>query len=345
MNQHTRDNKLTPLTSGLFCGIGVGPGMPGLIPVLAWEFLLNCDLILLPRAKSADRSVARNCLPPHQIPESKFREIEFAMESDRTRLAGYYLRLADEIGEEVSAGKKVAYLTIGDPLTYSTYIYLLRALRGRFPELPCQTYPGVTSYCALAAATGFAIGEGKERVLILPCPNDMHELRGLIDAHDIVILMKIGERLPSVLQLLGDMEIGEHCAFGAHVGMANEFLSVGISGLSEHLQPNCAGCSSDVAIGSPRTGGIASPRSSGGNSETPGFLPTDREDAIPPTRGLSARRPDEKNLPGYLSTMLIRKRPVEPRQPPTAAERNQQADARHEHPCEERQSAKADAIQ
>ena len=154
-------NDLTTSGPGSFCGVGVGPGMPGLIPMVAWQFVLEADVIVVPRSKSAKQSVARNCLPPHQIPEDRFREIEFAMESDRTLLAGHYLRLADEIGQGVRAGKKVAYLTIGDPLTYSTYIYILRALQERSPEIPCRTYPGITSYSALAAATGFALGEGR----------------------------------------------------------------------------------------------------------------------------------------------------------------------------------------
>jgi precorrin-2/cobalt-factor-2 C20-methyltransferase len=231
MSTELADNLTTPAT-GSFCGIGVGPGMPGLIPVVAWQFVQEADIILLPRSKSAKRSVARSCLPPHHIPEDRFREIEFAMESDRTLLAGHYLRLADEIGPEVRAGKKVAYLTIGDPLTYSTYIYILRALQERFPEIPCRTHPGVTSYSALAAAAGFSLGEGKERVLISPCPDAKLELRRLIEAHDIVVLIKIGERLPMVLRLIAEMEIGDHCVFGAHVGMENEILRVGISDLN-----------------------------------------------------------------------------------------------------------------
>jgi precorrin-2/cobalt-factor-2 C20-methyltransferase len=206
--------------------------MPGLISVVAWQFVQEADVIFLPRAKSAERSAARNCLPPHQISEDRFREIEFAMESDRTLLAEHYLRLAEEIGHEVQAGKKVAYLTIGDPLTYSTYIYLLRALQERFPEISCRTYPGVTSYSALAAATGFALGEGKERVLISPCPDTRVEVRRLIEAHDIVVLLKIGERLPMLLRLLSEMEIGDHCVFGAHVGTENETLSVGTSDIN-----------------------------------------------------------------------------------------------------------------
>jgi precorrin-2/cobalt-factor-2 C20-methyltransferase len=218
---------------GVFCGIGVGPGMPGLLPLVAWEFLQECDLIFLPRAKSSKESVARRCLPPHQIPEERFREIEFAMESDRTLLAGHYSELAGKIAEELLAGKKVAYLTIGDPLTFSTYIYILNALREQFPAFHYRTYPGVTSYCALAAATGFPIGEGKERVLILPCPDAMPELRRVIEAQDIVILLKIGHRLPAVLALLDDMAIGNYCAFGAHIGMEDEIVSAGISELGK----------------------------------------------------------------------------------------------------------------
>jgi precorrin-2/cobalt-factor-2 C20-methyltransferase len=203
--------------------------MPGLIPVAAWQFLQEADLILLPRAKSAKRSMARNCLPPHDIPEDRFREIEFAMETDRTLLAEHYLQLADEIADAVRVGKKVAYLTIGDPLTYSTYVYILRALEERYPEIIGRTYPGITSYSALAAATSFALGEGKERVLISPCPDAKLELRRLIEAHDILVLIKIGERLPMVLRLLAEMEIGDHCVFGAYVGTQNEIIHLGIA--------------------------------------------------------------------------------------------------------------------
>jgi precorrin-2/cobalt-factor-2 C20-methyltransferase len=92
------------------------------------------------------------------------------------------------------------------------------------PDLRCRTFPGVPSYCAVAAASEFALGEGKERVLILPCPNQMFELRPLIQAHDIVVLMKIGDRLPAVLALLRELGIADRCVFGSHVGMAEAIL-------------------------------------------------------------------------------------------------------------------------
>jgi precorrin-2/cobalt-factor-2 C20-methyltransferase len=115
--------------------------MPGLLPVVAWEFLRECDVIFVPRARSSKQSIARRCLPPHQIPEERFREIEFTVESDRTLLAGHYSRLAEKVAEEVLAGKRVAYLTIGDPLTYSTYVYTSTPYEGGSPDYRIEPIP------------------------------------------------------------------------------------------------------------------------------------------------------------------------------------------------------------
>lgn len=218
--------------TGAFCGIGVGPGEPGLLSVAAWEFVKSCDLIFVPRARTMEHSVARHCLPANDIPEERFREIEFTMSSDRSVLAEHYARLAESIAVELRAGKSVSYLTIGDPFTYSTYIYTLAALKDCLPGLTHRTYPGVTSYCALAAAAEFPLGESKEQVLILPCPDQMEELAKAIDTHEIIVLMKIGERLASVLGLLKQLGIAELCVFGTHVGMNDQFIKRGVHDLA-----------------------------------------------------------------------------------------------------------------
>jgi precorrin-2/cobalt-factor-2 C20-methyltransferase len=209
---------------GKFCGIGVGPGEPGLMSVIAWEFLKRCDVIFAPRARTMEHSVARQCLPANEIPDERFREVEFTMDSDRNRLCEHYASVAKTIAAELRAGKDVAWLTIGDPMTYSTYIYALAALKDCMPEVRHRTFPGITSYCALAAAAEFPLGESKERVLILPCPDEMLELQAAIEAHDIVVLMKIGERLPAVLGMLREMCIAKYCAFGRHVGMIDQLI-------------------------------------------------------------------------------------------------------------------------
>jgi precorrin-2/cobalt-factor-2 C20-methyltransferase len=215
--------------TGTFFGIGVGPGEPGLIPVAAWNTLKKCQVIFVPRASTTKHSVARRCLPTDEIPQHHFREVEFSLEADREVLSAHYAELAEIIAKELCAGQDVAYLTLGDPLTYSTYIYTLAALRDRLPDLRHRTFPGVTSYCAVAAAAGFALGEGKQHILILPCPARMEELRSMIETHDTVVLMKIGDRLPAVLDLLRQMGIAHHCVFGSRIGMADEVLYANVA--------------------------------------------------------------------------------------------------------------------
>jgi precorrin-2/cobalt-factor-2 C20-methyltransferase len=109
-------------------------------------------------------------------------------------------------------------------MTYSTYGYTMAALRDRLPAVQVRTFPGITSFAAAAAAMNWPIGEGKERVLILPCPDDAQSLRQDIESHDVVVLMKIGKRLPMVLQVLRDMSIGEHCALVSRIGLPGETL-------------------------------------------------------------------------------------------------------------------------
>jgi precorrin-2/cobalt-factor-2 C20-methyltransferase len=217
---------------GQFWGIGVGPGPRGLLPVAAVEVLGQAAVIYVPRARYAESSIARQCLDGLAIPESRLREIEFTMDPDRQVLREHYGVLAGEIALELEAARNVAYLTLGDPMTYSTYGYTLAALQDRLPSLRAKTFPGITSFATAAAAMSWPLGEGKERVLILPCPDDARSLRQDIESHDVVVLMKIGKRLPMVLQLLRDMDISRHCALASRIGLPGETLCDDVGSLA-----------------------------------------------------------------------------------------------------------------
>jgi precorrin-2/cobalt-factor-2 C20-methyltransferase len=217
--------------TGTFFGIGVGPGEQGLLPVLAWNALQKCDAIFVPRATSQEGSTAKNCLPPHADLEGRFHEVEFDMSTDHKSLLKRYTTMAGRITELLRAGRDVAYLTLGDSMTYSTFNYTLRAVRNACPEADWRVFPGISSYAALAAATGFPLGEGKERVLILPCPESMDALERALIQHDITVLMKIGRRLPDVLALLERMNLAGEAAFGGRVGMPDGLCQLGIQGL------------------------------------------------------------------------------------------------------------------
>ena len=219
---------------GTFFGIGVGPGEQGLMPVLAWEQLQQCSIIFVPKATSQDASTARSCLPLNDIPESRFHEVEFDMSRDHDALLERYTKMAAAIAEHLHMGENVAYLTLGDTMTYSTFNYTLRAVRSLIPEAPWRIFPGITSYSALAATTGFPLGEGKEHIQILPCPESSDELQTSIERNDIVVLMKVGKRLPYVLQLIEQMGLTQHSAFGCRIGMPDGYCLRDLSPLIEN---------------------------------------------------------------------------------------------------------------
>lgn len=207
---------------GQFYGIGVGPGPAGMIPVAALEALNKADIIYTPRARHVDNSIARQCLDGLDIPHNKFKEIVYNMDPDRSEVDAHYEELASQLASELKQGKTVAYLTIGDSLTYSTYSYLIKALLTILPELDHRTFPGVTSFAAIAAAFNWPLGQGKETILILPCPDDLKTLETHIKNHDVIVLMKIGHRLSSVLALLKSMNIIDECVFASRLGLPGE---------------------------------------------------------------------------------------------------------------------------
>lgn len=216
---------------GAFWGIGVGPGPEGYLPLAALDALTQADLIFAPRAQNSKTSVALQCLAGIDIPSEKFRDIEFNMNPDRSILHSHYAQLADTIAAELRTGVNVAYLTIGDSLTYSTYGYVLAALLECLPELPHRTFPGITSYAAAASALDWPLGEGKERMLILPCPDQPELLKQDIENHDVVVLMKIGKRLDWVLALLREMNIARYCVFARRIGLSDELLVNNVASL------------------------------------------------------------------------------------------------------------------
>lgn len=233
VTQDTPMKAATIYTAGWFYGIGVGPGDSSLIPVAAVAAMREADVIYLPRAASATESVARQCVSGLDLPVARFREIDFPMELDRMALGSRYMALAQTIAGELHNGLNIAYLTLGDPSIYSTYSYLLAALRNIEPALRYRTIPGITSFAAAAAALSWPLGEGKERILILPCPDDPDMLKRDIETHDVVVLMKIGKRLPQVLDVLAKLDLLAHCAFAHRVGLNGACLYTNL----RHLRP------------------------------------------------------------------------------------------------------------
>jgi precorrin-2/cobalt-factor-2 C20-methyltransferase len=209
---------------GEFYGIGVGPGDNELLTVKAVRIIKEVDCIFAPRADSKGSSLALDIVA--DVCEGK-RVVEqvYPMVRDKAKLEAAWMASANEIKSELESGNNVAYLTIGDPLTFSTYCYLLQQLSKIIPSQNIHTIPGITSYNAAASLANFSLIEQNEKLAIIPVSEDVDELRPILNSFDTVILMKVAKKLDEVIGLLEDMELIDNSLFASYIGFKNEFIT------------------------------------------------------------------------------------------------------------------------
>jgi precorrin-2/cobalt-factor-2 C20-methyltransferase len=222
------------MKTGTFYGIGVGPGDPELVTVKAAAILVRCRHVFVPKARTASDSVALEIARRYLRDDAQVHELVFPMTSDAAELARCWQAAADQVVAVLDAGDDACFLTLGDSLLYSTYIYLLRALKTRRPDANIVTVPGITSFCAAAALTQFPIGEGKELVTIVPTANDLTATRRALQAGGTVVLMKIGKRLPEVLDALEEAGVIEQAVFVARAGLDGQRIETDLRKLRQH---------------------------------------------------------------------------------------------------------------
>ena len=209
---------------GEFYGIGVGPGDSELVTLKAVRIIKSVDCVFAPRADSKASSLALDIVS--NICEGK-RIVEqvYPMVKDKSKLETAWLASANEIKRELDAGNSVAYLTIGDPLTFSTYCYLLQQLSKLIPSEKIHTIPGITSYNAASSLANFSLIEQSEKLAIVPVSSDISELRPILNSFDTVILMKVAKKLDEVIELLEDMELIDNSLFASYIGFENELIT------------------------------------------------------------------------------------------------------------------------
>jgi precorrin-2/cobalt-factor-2 C20-methyltransferase len=223
---------------GKFYGMGVGPGDPELVTLKAVRVLKECSVVFVPRSATGEGSRAREIASRYISPRSRVAELVFPMTRDPVELENGWRASVQEVAIELRSGRNAAFLTLGDPMLYSTYIYLLRGLKKELPELEVDTVPGVTSVSAAAALTGFPIGEGDEKVVIVPSSGDIGELGELLDRFDTLVLMKVARNLQGIIALLEDRGLLDRAVMVSRAGFPQQSIV-------EELQ-TLKGCHEDV---------------------------------------------------------------------------------------------------
>jgi precorrin-2/cobalt-factor-2 C20-methyltransferase len=230
-DDHKEGSNGGPVKYGRLYGIGIGPGDPKLITLKGKEILDRVDLIFCPKGDEGGTSWARSIIEATTGAPKEFVELTFPMTRDKKVLKGYWQKAAGRIAEEMAKGKEGAFITLGDPFIYSTYIYLLKTLRHDFPHIEVETIPGITAFNAAAARAQVPLVQGEERLAVLPVTKTLKGLREAFEAFDTVILMKVGSKLDRVMALLKEMDLLKSSVLVSRLGHPEEKIISNLSSL------------------------------------------------------------------------------------------------------------------
>ena len=211
----------------LIC-VGCGPGDPELLTVKAVKAIKDAEVIMCPTAKEGKPSIALSVVESI-LDKSKNPEIVnlvFPMVKDKETLETTWENNTRILAQKVLEGKKVVYLTVGDPYLYSTWIYLNRELQSKFPQIKISVIPGIVSMFTFASKVGISLAEGAETMAVIPSCYDLSRVKETARNCDTMIFLKDGRYFDQVINLLKEAGFSDDSIFAIcqDLGTPNEIV-------------------------------------------------------------------------------------------------------------------------
>ena len=208
---------------GKLYGIGTGPGDPELLTIKAVRTLERCDVVAAPHSGSGEGTAL--AIVEEHIQGKELLTCHFSMDRDVEKRKAARLVAADQIIELLDDGKDVGFITLGDPTTYSTYMYVHDIVTAK--GYSAEIVPGITSFGASAASLGIALCEGDKTLTIIPARHQ-ETIDELLDHPGDKVIMKSGENLSYVLDKLKQRGLGSKTMISYRATMEGERLYTSI---------------------------------------------------------------------------------------------------------------------
>lgn len=219
---------MTSTKQGKLYGVGIGPGDPDLITIKATKALELADIIYVPKSKE-QASTALNIVKDYLPKKALIEHLEFPMARDLSVRINSRKRNAEQIAKNLDKGKTLVFLTLGDPMLYSTYSYVLEYLDQKYEV---ETIPGIYSFAAISNLLSIPLCKGNEKLTVLSSFDD--DTPGIIETSDTVVLMKVSAYHQKLYKLLKEKK-AFHFVMITDVGKTNQKIYKSIDILKEKV--------------------------------------------------------------------------------------------------------------
>ena len=166
-------------------GIGTGPGHKELLTLKAVKEIERASIIFAPNNKGKNMTLDT---VEDFIQGKKVILLDFPMGKVKRE---DYIKAAEIIYKEIPEGETGAYLTIGDPMIYSTFIYIMEEVEKKNIEI--EIVPGIPSFLAGAAKSKTPLTLKGENFLL--CDEFREEFLGEVDSVCILKTLNHKEKI------------------------------------------------------------------------------------------------------------------------------------------------------
>ncbi|MBC6496735.1 MAG: precorrin-2 C(20)-methyltransferase [Alphaproteobacteria bacterium GM7ARS4] len=208
-------HKATHTTTGTLYGVGVGPGDPSLLTLKAVSCIERAHVLAWIESPQHTRSfdVVKHLRQQHHMTYGT----PIDMGNTEQQRVRHYDHLASRLKRHLCQGHDVAYLTLGDPLLYGSFTYLMERLRH---TCAIDIIPGIPSFCAVTAHLQQCLAQKQETLTILTAQQALTRLAHPLNSHEAIVILKGGKHIQTLRRMLeqhGDKTI-ERAFYAEHVG-------------------------------------------------------------------------------------------------------------------------------
>lgn len=217
--------------SGTLYGVSVGPGDPELLTLKAVKTMQACPVIATPETAGEKTLALDIAAGAVDLSGKEILALPFLMTRDHQKLRESHRAAADAIASRLNAGQDVAMLNLGDVSVYSSFSYLMELLVA--DGFTVRMIPGVTSFCAVAAALGTSLTTMHKPIHVFPASSgptgDALKLAGT------KVLMKTGKAMPEVRAAIEQAGLAEQTMLVQNCGLPNEQVCRKLSEASDDI--------------------------------------------------------------------------------------------------------------
>ena len=221
------------IPKGKLYGIGVGPGDPELIPIKSINILKTANVIFAASSSKNPYSRAVDIARPFLPTTADIKLLAFPMTKNHMEKERAWQRNAETILSVLYNGGNAVFLTLGDPLTYATYGYVLKAIQAIYPLAQIETIPGITSYQAAAARVNLPLVEGDESLTVVSGVKGGELIRQYATLADNMIILKAYRNTVDITKALEEAGMIENSVAISNCSLENEKIFEDIRDLPE----------------------------------------------------------------------------------------------------------------